>query len=279
MHTQNSNNKYVIDPEPMINARQAVLLVLFVFILSNIATLILAHFFGIHTISFMVEIGVFLMPVVILAAHVKYPFDDFVRPKNFLRIDLNLITIFNTIFLVIIAAMLLEFVQRYLPFSEEQMEMRRELLMPGGDVPFIVVFLSVAVIPGICEEALFRGVIQPSLIKRFGPYAGIAVTALLFAAAHAQIQAFISLFILGIFLGIIAFRGGTFLYAVVSHTIFNGIAVIVAKIAETEGVEVQDGGFSISLGIVLLTIFIVLMVMLFRLTPKRRVGEPDMYHI
>ena len=235
--------------------------------------------FGIHTISFMVEIGVFLMPVVILAAHVKYPFDDFVRPKNFLRIDLNLITIFNTIFLVIIAAMLLEFVQRYLPFSEEQMEMRRELLMPGGDVPFIVVFLSVAVIPGICEEALFRGVIQPSLIKRFGPYAGIAVTALLFAAAHAQIQAFISLFILGIFLGIIAFRGGTFLYAVVSHTIFNGIAVIVAKIAETEGVEVQDGGFSISLGIVLLTIFIVLMVMLFRLTPKRRVGEPDMYHI
>nr|NIP43874.1 CPBP family intramembrane metalloprotease [candidate division Zixibacteria bacterium]NIR66583.1 CPBP family intramembrane metalloprotease [candidate division Zixibacteria bacterium]NIS14835.1 CPBP family intramembrane metalloprotease [candidate division Zixibacteria bacterium]NIS48148.1 CPBP family intramembrane metalloprotease [candidate division Zixibacteria bacterium]NIT51366.1 CPBP family intramembrane metalloprotease [candidate division Zixibacteria bacterium] len=191
MQTEESNNKYVIDPEPIINAKQAILLVLAVFVISNIVTLALSIFLDIHTISFIVEIGIFLSPAVILIIYYKYPLNDFVRPKNFLRIDLNLITIFNTIFLVIIAAMILEFIERYLPFSEEQMELRRELLMPGGDIPFILVFLAVAVIPAICEETLFRGLIQPSLIKRFGPYAGIVLTAVLFAAAHAQIQAFV----------------------------------------------------------------------------------------
>jgi membrane protease YdiL (CAAX protease family) len=279
MHNENSHKDYVIDPEPMLDAKQAILLALIVFIISTAATLILNQFLGIHTISFIVEIGVYFVPVAVLALYFGYSFGDLVRPKNFLRIDLNLITIFNTIFLVIIAAIILRFIQEYIPFSKEQMEMRQELLMPEGEVPFVVVFLAVAVIPGICEEVLFRGVIQPPLIKRFGPSVGIVLTAILFAAAHAQIQAFISLFILGIFLGVIAFRGGTFLYAVLSHIIFNGIAVIVGELARNEGVRTQDGGFSLTLGIVLLAIFLVLMLMLFKLTPKRRVGQPDMYYI
>lgn len=68
---------------------------------------------------------------------------------------------------------------------------------PGGDsdgtaslaaevtpVLAVLLFIAMAGLTPLWEEILFRGMIQGSLAARFGRFAGVAISALVFAAAH-----------------------------------------------------------------------------------------------
>jgi CAAX protease family protein len=279
MESIKNGKAYIIDPEPLMPLGRALILLSFVFIVSTLSIGILNKFLDVFWISLIVEVCLYMVPIIILAIYLRYPINDILRLKNMLRIDLNLILIFGTVFMVIISSKLAQIVQQYLPLSKIQIEWKHALIQPGEGIPFIFVFISSAIITGFCEEILFRGVIQPSLIKKNGSFAGIVVTALLFAAFHVNLQDFISLFILGIFLGILAYRGGTFMYAALAHIIFNGIAVSGAALNQNGGVGFQDGGISFTSISTITILFIVLMVILFRLTHRRVIGEPEMYHI
>lgn len=278
--TEFRNNKpYVIDPEPMLTPGQGFALLLTAFLVANVIGIILGSEESIFVLSFVTEIGIYFLPPLIIALIVKYRFNHIFRWKNFLRLDLIMIAIFSAIFMVIISAKIMQIIQTFFPYTQEQLEWKENLLMPGGNVPFILIFMAVAVVPGICEELLFRGVVQPSFMKRLGPTWGILLTAFLFALYHANLQELPALFILGIFLGVLAFRAGSFLYSSLAHIIFNGAAVIGGALAEHENVQMQNGGISTPYSLAILLLFLVAMLLLFQLTPKRRVGEPDMYHI
>jgi membrane protease YdiL (CAAX protease family) len=271
----NRNKPYVIDPEPMLTARQALALLFMAFLVSNIIAAIFGSKESIFILSFIVEIGIYFIPPLVIAMILKYRFNSIFRWRNYLRLDLIMITIFSAIFMVIISAKIMEIVQTFSPYTQEQLEWKRSFLMPGGNIPFILVFTGVAIVPGICEELLFRGVVQPAFMKRIGPTWGILLTAAFFALFHVQAKEFASLFVLGIFLGVL----GSFLYSSLAHIIFNGAAVIGGALAEHGKVRMQNGGISTPYALFILFLFILAMLLLFRLTPKHRVGEPDMYHI
>lgn len=274
-----NNRPYVIDPEPMLTSGQGLALLFTAFLVSNVIGAILGSEESIFILSFVTEIGIYFLPPLIIAIFLKYRFNNIFRWKSFLRLDLIMIAIFSAIFMVIISAKIMQLLQTFFPYTEEQLEWKKSLLMPGSNVPFILVFTAVAVVPGICEELLFRGVVQPSFMKRLGPTWGILLTAFLFALFHANPQELPALFILGIFLGVLAFRAGSFLYSSLAHITFNGAAVIAGALAEYENVQMQNGGISMPYALLILSLFLIAMLLLFRLTPKRRVGEPDMYHI
>jgi membrane protease YdiL (CAAX protease family) len=275
----NRNKPYVIDPEPMLTAGQSLALLFTAFLVSNIIAAIFGSKESIFILSFIVEIGIYFIPPLVIAMILKYRFNDIFRWRNYLRLDLIMITIFSAIFMIIISAKIMEIVETFAPISPEELEWQRSFLMPGGNIPFILVFTGVAIVPGICEELLFRGVVQPSFIKRIGPTWGILLTAAIFALFHVQPKEFAALFVLGIFLGVLAFRGGSFLYSSLAHIIFNGAAVIGTALQEHGKVKMQNGGISTPYALLILFLFILAMLLLFRLTPKHRVGEPDMYHI
>lgn len=92
---------------------------------------------------------------------------------------------------------------------------------------FMGVFLVMAILPAICEEALFRGVLQ-KVLKRVmnNTHLGIGLTALLFALMHLQFYTFLSIFVLGIILGYLKEWSGSLWVPMIMHLVNNGSIVV-----------------------------------------------------
>lgn len=94
-----------------------------------------------------------------------------------------------------------------------------------------VVIVTVAFVAGICEEFVFRGIIQPITVHALGPVFGIAFTALLFGMVHlipVQIGAGI---IFGLVFGYIRYRSDSVLPAIIAHVTANGIVAVLGHTA------------------------------------------------
>ena len=88
---------------------------------------------------------------------------------------------------------------------------------------------SIALIPAIAEEFIFRGVFQNIFIKLFrSPHTAIWVTAFIFSAIHFQFFGFIPRFILGLTFGYLYFWSGTLWLPVTAHFVNNAFPVIIA---------------------------------------------------
>ena len=276
------NNKskiYLIDPEPLFSAKAAILLLLSAFVVSTLLISLLHEYLNVHYLSIVVEAGLYCLPVILIMLVFGYLFRDMFRLRNFIRFDLILITLVSTVIVIILSIKIMEIVQSILPYSSDQIDWRESLLTDKDGSHFWFIFLTVAVLPGFCEEILFRGALQPAFMKKFGKPAGIIITSILFAAIHVSLQDFIPIFLLGIFLGVLAYRGGTFLYAALAHTLVNGMAVIGAVFSNGNNVKPTESGISIYLIIIISLMLLILMRLFFQLTPKRAIGKPDMYYI
>lgn len=85
--------------------------------------------------------------------------------------------------------------------------------------------LIAGLIPPICEELLFRGVIFQGLKEKFKPFTSVLLTALLFALMHQSITQFIYPFILGFVLTVVMDKTNNLLYPILIHA-FNNITTI-----------------------------------------------------
>jgi membrane protease YdiL (CAAX protease family) len=94
-------------------------------------------------------------------------------------------------------------------------------LQPG------VVFLSIAVIPAICEELLFRGVLMPLLGKMTrNIHASIWITAALFSLIHMQFYGFLPRLLMGAVLGYLVIWSGSLWTAILAHFVNNASAYL-----------------------------------------------------
>jgi membrane protease YdiL (CAAX protease family) len=92
---------------------------------------------------------------------------------------------------------------------------------------FLLAFVVIAIIAGVTEEWLFRGVVQPRLIALFGnSHVGIWVTGFVFAAIHVQFYGLFPRMMLGIVLGYLVHFSGKLQYAMLGHILNNGMVVI-----------------------------------------------------
>ena len=67
----------------------------------------------------------------------------------------------------------------------------------------------------------FRGILLPLLTRRTGPLAGMALTALGFAALHADLGTFVALAIFSVALSMAYIRTGTIWVPIEMHALFN----------------------------------------------------------
>ena len=80
-------------------------------------------------------------------------------------------------------------------------------LTPWTGALALALFFSL--VPPIAEELLFRGFMQRRLLQRWPPAVAILVTAAVFAIFHGNLPQMIVAFVLGIWLGVIAWRTGS----------------------------------------------------------------------
>lgn len=96
----------------------------------------------------------------------------------------------------------------------------------GAELALALASLGLA--PGFAEELLFRGWIQRALVARFGAAAGVLAASLLFALVHADLVQSAAALLLGLYLGVVAERGGAIGACVLAHATNNVLTVLAA---------------------------------------------------
>lgn len=88
----------------------------------------------------------------------------------------------------------------------------------------------IGVSAGICEEVLFRGVIQRGL-EKFGAVKSIFITAFLFGLMHMDFQRFLGTFILGALMGFLVYKSNSIFCSMFAHFTNNSIAVCLTYVS------------------------------------------------
>ena len=115
-------------------------------------------------------------------------------------------------------------------FEQTQLELIRSVLDSGLGVAFNLSML--ALVPGLCEELLFRGYAQRQFERAAGPAGGVLLSGIIFGAYHLRPSQLLPLVVLGIYLAYLTWRTGSLWPAILVHIAHNGIAVVAARYAQ-----------------------------------------------
>jgi membrane protease YdiL (CAAX protease family) len=106
--------------------------------------------------------------------------------------------------------------------EEQQLNRSIEALKEQGALPAVSLLV---VVPAICEETFFRGILFRGLLPRFGLAISLGSTSLLFAAVHGTwAQKGIMIF-LGCYFGVLVVLTGSLWASVLAHAV-NNLAVV-----------------------------------------------------
>lgn len=99
--------------------------------------------------------------------------------------------------------------------------------------PLIIAMMVLAavIVAPVCEEVVFRGYLYPAAKKFAGTWVAGGCTALLFAAAHANLAALLPLFLFGVVLVVLYEKTGSIWAPVAVHLCFNGATVAIQLLA------------------------------------------------
>jgi uncharacterized protein len=100
------------------------------------------------------------------------------------------------------------------------------LLTAYNVLDYVIIFISISIVPAICEELMFRGFIQKSFELRFRPLLAILITSVFFGAYHVNPYLFLPLTILGFYIGYSAYKTNSILVPVILHFLNNFLSVV-----------------------------------------------------
>lgn len=144
----------------------------------------------------------------------------------------------------LLATLVATFTELFMPpdFAAEQMNQILQAEVARWPLP-VMLFL-IAVVPAICEELLFRGFLQQSLLKSIGPRWAILIQALAFAIFHTSLNRLPYTFVLGLLLGVLAWRSASVLPGILVHFVVNGISTVLAYHPDSAVGQLLNTAFS-----------------------------------
>lgn len=141
----------------------------------------------------------------------------------------------------------------------------------------LVTILLVGLLPGICEEILFRGALQSQLAKAFkNIHLAIWATAIIFSAIHFQFFGFIPRMLLGALFGYVLIYTGSIWMPILAHFINNSLGVLGYYLAQNtdlisqEQVESTEVSWFIALGSAAMVLAVILLMKKSSNWPERR---------
>lgn len=137
-------------------------------------------------------------------------------------------------------------IENWMRASEDQAAIITEAFLKVGTRPELIVNLIViALLPAICEELLFRGALQGTILKfTHNAHLAIWLSAAIFSAIHMQFFGFFPRMLLGALFGYLVIWGGSLWYSILAHFINNGISVYIMYLIHkgSLGKEVETFG-------------------------------------
>ncbi len=103
---------------------------------------------------------------------------------------------------------------------------------------FLLCFVVIAVVAGITEEFLFRGLLQNALHRGFqNVHVAIWLSAILFSAFHLQFYGFVPRLLLGALFGYLYAWSRNVWVPMVAHAINNGFSLVMMYLAQLQYIE------------------------------------------
>lgn len=91
---------------------------------------------------------------------------------------------------------------------------------------FIVSIFIIALLPAVCEELIFRGVITNGLNESFGTKTAVIFSSILFALMHQNLQQFFYQMFLGGVMAYIVIKTGSIVYTMILHFVNNFVVLL-----------------------------------------------------
>ncbi len=105
----------------------------------------------------------------------------------------------------------------------------------------LLTVVVLAVVPAICEEALFRGGFQNYLYRSSGRmWTSVLLVSLVFSLVHFSAYGFLSRFALGMILGLIYHYSGRLWLSILAHFLNNVLAIALVFSQKMKGMRMED---------------------------------------
>jgi membrane protease YdiL (CAAX protease family) len=99
-------------------------------------------------------------------------------------------------------------------------------LQSQDTLALVIFFLTASFAAPLFEEIMFRGFLLPSLTRYLPAWGAIAITSVLFAAAHLSLAEMVPLTVLGGILGFVYWRSRNLLASILLHSLWNSGTLI-----------------------------------------------------
>ena len=132
-------------------------------------------------------------------------------------------------------------VEQWMKETEEQLA-ETTIMMTTFDNfgSFLFAFVVIAVLPGIGEEIMFRGILQNSLHKwTKNAHIAIWVSGFIFAAIHLQFYGLVPRMMLGVVFGYLYVWSGNIWFPIIAHITNNGLALIMTYMYQLNATELD----------------------------------------
>ena len=135
-----------------------------------------------------------------------------------------------TLIVLVVGSMLIQFAVFALGGSEYSVSTTgQELFEISEQSGFVYVLLALGVVPAICEEFVFRGILLHEYAP-YGKFCAITVSALAFAMLHFSVSGFLSYFFCGIVLGVAYYVTQNLFITILLHFISNMCSIYVVPL-------------------------------------------------
>jgi len=184
---------------------------------------------NITNLSFSVLYGI----QVLLMVGVTWFFAVYWRRSKFKDLGLKYYSIIRTIwysFLSLFLIFAINFLYVFLMtkvFKIAPPASKIEELVINENLSSIILITVVSIIAPLSEELFFRGFLLQAFRKKWGPFTGILLSSIIFAAAHLELYNFIPLMAIGWILGYIFHKTKSLMPVIFLHAIYNLLMILI----------------------------------------------------
>ena len=186
--------------------------------------------------------GLFISQIAFIAgpAYLYTAFRNYNVPRTFSFTPIRIKTVVLAILIACSAFMLVGIVavlqELLLPRSPEYIAIWEDVMLKFREAPLTLTLFVVSVLPGVCEELLFRGFLLQGMRKKMADIPAIILVGVLFGLFHLDFYRFLPVSLLGILFGCIVVKTGSIFPAMLAHGVNNAITIFLSYGAT----QVQD---------------------------------------
>lgn len=123
--------------------------------------------------------------------------------------------------------MFIKGIKDFLDTLDKYVEQSYTQILTGNNIlEMILIVITVAITPAICEELFFRGFVQKSFEFKLKPFLAIFLTALFFGIYHFNPYGLLPLIVIGMYLGFAVYLTDSIIVSMALHFLNNFISIM-----------------------------------------------------